>query len=167
MKVTQIATILNEAQKEIIFLEASTGNQLAVEKMIGHFLPRVADIAKLYTGQGVLLEDLIGEGNMALTMGVQMLSEAVTFEEAEQLLIKAVMDAMEQLTWQESQSDKEDETFLEKINRIAESAAEMAQDLGREVSVMELAKETGETEEVILECIKMTGGKIDGIKDES
>lgn len=158
---------ISEAQKEIIFLEASTGNQLAVEKMIGHFLPRVADISKLYTGQGVLLEDLIGEGNMALTMGMQMLSEAVTFEEAEQLLIKAVMDAMEQLTWQEAQSDKEDETFLEKINRIAESATEMAQELEREVSVKELAKEIGETEEVILECIKMTGGKIDGIKDES
>ena len=166
---TEISGIkqIMETEKQVVFLESSTGNPNAIEKMIGHFLPRVADIAKLYTGQGVLLEDLIGEGNMALTLGMQMLGEAVSFEEAEQILIQSVMNAMEQLIWNATQSDREDETFLQKMNRIAETAFELAQDLEREVLVSELAKEMDESEEVILECIKMAGGKIDGINHES
>ena len=37
------------------------GDADAKHRMIEIFLPQVAEIAKLYAGQGVFLEDLIGE----------------------------------------------------------------------------------------------------------
>lgn len=52
-------------------------------RLIEIFLPQVAEIAKLYAGQGVFLEDLIGEGNVALTMAAEMLDCAQNAKEAE------------------------------------------------------------------------------------
>ena len=51
------------------------GDADAKHRMIEIFLPQVAEIAKLYAGQGVFLEDLIGEGNVALTMAAEMLAD--------------------------------------------------------------------------------------------
>ena len=49
-----------------VMLSAIAGDQDAKEVLLQQFLPKTAELAKLYAGQGVMLEDLIGEGNMAL-----------------------------------------------------------------------------------------------------
>ena len=60
---------VTEGEKEAITLSAMAGDEEAQAKLIQIMLPQVIDFAKLYAGQGVLLEDLIGEGNVALTIG--------------------------------------------------------------------------------------------------
>ena len=64
--------MVSEGEKEGTILSAMAGDDVAQAKLISIFLPQVVDLAKLYAGQGVLLEDLIGEGNVALTIGVTM-----------------------------------------------------------------------------------------------
>ena len=64
---------VSDGEKEAITLSAMAGERDAQQKLIGIYLPQVVDISKLYAGQGALLEDLIGEGNVALTVGVTML----------------------------------------------------------------------------------------------
>ncbi|MDE5867088.1 MAG: hypothetical protein K2H31_10885, partial [Lachnospiraceae bacterium] len=56
-------------EQEAITLSAMAGDTIAQNRLTQIFMPNVVEIAKLYTGQGVLLEDLIGEGNVALAMG--------------------------------------------------------------------------------------------------
>lgn len=58
---------VSEGEKEAITLSAMAGEAQAQKKLINIYLPQVVEIAKLYSGQGVFLEDLIGEGNVALT----------------------------------------------------------------------------------------------------
>ena len=64
---------LTDGEKRAYAMAAMAGDTNGKLNIINVFLPQVVDIAKLYSGQGVLLEDLIGEGNVALATGVEML----------------------------------------------------------------------------------------------
>ena len=83
------------------------GDADAKHRMIEIFLPQVAEIAKLYAGQGVFLEDLIGEGNVALTMAAEMLDCAQNAKEAEGTIASMIMEAMENYI-SENASEKKD-----------------------------------------------------------
>ena len=76
LKAVQAGADVTDGVKEAVLLSAMAGDADAKHRMIEIFLPQVAEIAKLYAGQGVFLEDLIGEGNVALTMAAEMLRKA-------------------------------------------------------------------------------------------
>ena len=88
---------VSDGQKEALLLSAMAGETDAQQKLVEIYLPQVMEISKLYTGQGVYIEDLVGEGNLALAQGVTMLGCMEHAKEAEGMLMKMVMDAMEEL----------------------------------------------------------------------
>lgn len=88
---------VTDGQREAIILSAMAGEADAQRRLVEIYLPQVIEISKLYTGQGVFLEDLVGEGNLALASGVTMLGCLEHAKEAEGMLMKMVMDAMEEL----------------------------------------------------------------------
>ncbi|MBQ7925428.1 MAG: hypothetical protein IJ335_03955, partial [Lachnospiraceae bacterium] len=57
--------VYSEGEKEGTTIAAMAGEADAQSRLVEMYLKEVVDIAKLYTGQGVFLEDLIGEGNVA------------------------------------------------------------------------------------------------------
>ena len=129
--------------------------------IINLFLPQVVDIAKLYSGQGVLLEDLIGEGNVALATGVEMLGCLEDPEEVDGMLGKMIMDAMEDYIAENTEAKKADMKVVDKVNLISEQAKELAETLHRKITVEELAQETGIEEAEIQEAIQFSGNKIE------
>ena len=149
-----------------VTMKAITGEKDAILRIINHYLPQVPDIARLYVGQGVLLEDLIGEGNVALTIMAGMLFEAETAEEADQMILQSILEAMEAAVIKNGESEKEEDQIVSEINKIAEQAEELAQLLGRKVSISEVSKEMGIAIEQIQETIKIAGAKIDSIQPE-
>lgn len=153
----------SEREKEQIIIEAFGGDSLAKEKLLHLFLPQVVELSKLYTGQGVYVEDLIGEGNVALAMAMEMFDCIEKPDEMEGFLSKMVMDAMEQSIEVEMSESQQDQEIVEKVNKIAKAAKELAEDLRRPVSVSELAKEAEFTEEEIKEVLSVTGNKIQNI----
>ena len=155
---------VSDGEKEAITLSAMAGERDAQQKLIGIYLPQVVDISKLYAGQGALLEDLIGEGNVALTVGVTMLGCLEHAKEAEGLLIKMVMDAMEEYITETAEDDKRSQKALQKVNKVAQKAKELSEDLKRKVTVAELAEETGMSEKSILEALRFCGYSIEEIE---
>lgn len=153
-----------EKEKEQIIIEAFGGDTFAKEKLIQIFLPEVVQISKLYTGQGVLAEDLIGEGNVALAMAMDMFECVEKPDEVEGFLTKMIMDAMEQSIAEELNEAQQDEEIVYKVNQIAKAAKELAEDLRRAVTVEELAAETTFSKEKIEEALSVTGFKIEDIK---
>jgi len=144
-------------------ISAMAGESHAAAKLIEVYLRDVVDIAKLYTGQGVLLEDLIGEGNMALTLGTGMLGSLEKPEEAQGMLAKMMMDAMEEYIQENASNEKIDKKIADKVNQVADKARELAEELHRKVTPEELAKETGMTEKTIRDAVRMSGFKIEDI----
>ena len=122
-ELTQLEEV-TEGQKEAITLSAMAGEIDAQKKLIEIYLPQVIEISKIYSGQGVFLEDLVGEGNLALTTGVTMLGCLEHAKEAEGMLIKMVMDAMEELI----QSDLEEQNIEKKAIDKAKADAKRAKE---------------------------------------
>lgn len=156
----------SDGEKQAYTLSAMAGDVEAQSKLIEAFLPDVAQIAKLYTGQGVLLEDLIGEGNVALTMGVSVLGAYENATEAQGGLTKLIMDGMEEYIAECVENTKQDEKILDKVNKVAEKANELSEELRRKVTVDELIQETGMSRKMIMDALKFSGNAIDTIETQ-
>ncbi len=157
---------VSEGEREAITLSAMAGDADAQERLLTLYLPYVVDVAKLYAGQGVYLEDLIGEGNVALAMGVKMLGALENAAEAEGALGKMIMDAMEDYIAENAEEDKKDKRVADKVNKVADAARELAESYGRAVTVEELAAESGMSEKAIREAMRISGGKIEDLEKE-
>lgn len=129
------------------------------------FLRDVVDIARLYEGQGVYSDDLIGEGNIALLMGARNLDLCESAEEVIEFLTKTVMDAMEKLISEQSGEEDIDNKIAESVNNVYEAAKEMAETLLRKVTASELAKEMEVDESIIYEAIRLSGNQIEYIEE--
>lgn len=147
-------------------IAAMAGDKDAQNRLVQVYLKDVAEVAKLYAGQGVFLEDLIGEGNVALSFGVGMLGSLEAPEEAQGMLIRMVMDAMESHIAENVQNEKADQKVADQVNKVADQARQMAEELRRKVTVEELSKESGMSERKIREAMQMSGFKIEDLTDE-
>lgn len=97
---------LTDREKEKILKAAIEGDLDAQSKLVNIYLPQVVEIAKLYAGQGVLVEDLIGEGNIALVMGSQLLNCVESIDEVDGFMGKTIMDAMDAMVNDEQEDEK-------------------------------------------------------------
>ena len=158
---------VSEGEKEAITLSAMAGEAQAQKKLINIYLPQVVEIAKLYSGQGVFLEDLIGEGNVALTIGVTMLGCLEHAKEAEGMLGKMIMDAMEEYIAEHAENSKIDKRVEDKVNKVADKARELAEELQRKVTIEELMEETGMSRKMIEDAVRMSGFKIEDIDNNA
>lgn len=151
----------SDGEKRAYAMSAMAGDGEGKLNIINIFLPQVVDIAKLYSGQGALLEDLIGEGNVALATGVGMLGCLEEPDEVDGMLGKMIMDAMEDYIAENTEAKKVDMQIADKVNNISDQAKELAESLQRKITVEELAEETGIDAEEICEAIKLSGNKIE------
>ena len=157
---------VSEGQKEAITLSAMAGDVDAQMRLTEIYLPDVIEVAKLYAGQGVLLEDLIGEGNLAVAMGVSMLGCLENASEAQGMLGKMIMDAMENYIQETASNEKADQKIVDKVNSVQDVAKELSDELKRKVTVEELMQETGMSRNKIMEAIRFSGNNIEYIEVE-
>ena len=133
----------SDGEKLAFSIAAMAGETDAQQRLIEIHLADVAEIAKLYAGQGVLLEDLVGEGNLALSFGVTMLGSLEKPDEVEGMLGKMIMDAMEEYIAEHAENSKIDKR------------------------VEELMEETGMSRKMIEDAIRMSGFKIEDIDNNA
>jgi RNA polymerase primary sigma factor len=116
------------------------GDRKSLERMIESNLRFVITIAKEYQGRGLLLEDLIAEGNMGLvraatrydeTVGVKFTTYAVWW--IRQGILSALAEKARMVRLPVNKIK-----HLSKLERIA---ANLKQDLGREPTVVEIAEQ--------------------------
>lgn len=152
-------------EKEAITLSAMAGDLDAQGQLAVIYLPDVVEVARLYSGQGVPLEDLIGEGNLALTAGVSMLGALERADEAQGMLGKIMMDAMEELIQQQQTTEKADQKMAERINKVLEAARSLSEELHRKVTVEELVQETKLSEKAIRDAVRLSGHQIEYLEE--
>ncbi len=146
-------------------IAAMAGETDAQRRLTEIYLKDVVEIARLYVGQGVPLEDLIGEGNVALAFGVGMLGSLERASEAQGMLVRLMMNAMEEYIAENAESEKADQKVADRVNKVADQARVMAEELRRRVTVAELAQETGMSEGRIREAMRMSGFQIEDLAD--
>lgn len=154
---------LSSGEKEAITLSAMAGDVDARNRLTEAYLSEVVEIAKLYAGQGVYLEDLIGEGNVALSAGVTMLGALEHASEAQGMLGRLIMDAMEEYIAQNAEEEKKNRKIADKVNKVADAARGLSEELRRKVTVEEMMEESGLSRRAIEDAIRMSGNKIEDL----
>lgn len=154
---------LSDGELEAVQMSAIAGDKNAQSRLIENYLPLVVDVARMYSEQGVFIEDLIGEGNVALTKGVTMLDAVGEPKEVEAFLYKMMLDAMEKIIQENLSEDAGMQKVLTLVNEVADKAKELSDDLRRKVTVEELMEETGWEEDKIRDAIKFSGDNIEDI----
>lgn len=154
---------VSDGEREAVTLSAMAGDADARNRLIQLYLPEVAEIAKLYAGQGVFLEDLIGEGNVAVAMGVTMLGALEHASEVQGMLGRMIMDAMEDYIAENAEEVRKDKKILDKVNRVARAADELYEELHRKVTIEEVMQESGMSRRMIEDAIRMSGDRIESL----
>ena len=154
---------VSDGEKEATTIAALAGDKDAQNKLIEIYLPLVVDVAKMYADQGVFIEDLIGEGNVALTKGVTMLDAVGEPSEVEGFLYNLMLDAMENIIEANLAEDAGAQKVLKLVQEVADKAKELADDLRRKVTVKELMDETGWDEEKIRTAIEFSADNIEDL----
>lgn len=149
---------------DAIRLSAMAGDAAAQSQLVEYSLKKVIDIARLYAGQGVYVEDLIGTGNEALLRAVTQLAPLEKPDEADGYLGRRIMDAMEDLIAENLDAKAVEKEVEDKVNLLADRAKELAQMLGRKVSVREIADEYEMDPDEIEDVIRLSGNAIGDIQ---
>lgn len=158
--------VVSDGEKRAVMMSALAGDNDAQAKLIEIFLPQVVEISKLYAGQGALIEDLIGEGNLAAASAVTMLECVEGIDEIEGFIGRMIMDAMEEFIREDSDSHEIGESVLDRVNDVNDKAKELYDSFLRKVTVKEVAEELGIAEEKVREAVKFSANRIDYIESE-
>ena len=153
----------DEEKKQIAKAAVDDDDDAAKKKLINMHLKDVVDMAKLYVYHGMSLEDLIGEGNIGLMMSVDLLGTLDSVDELEGFIGKTIMDAMDAAIERDGVQKNGIDAIIERVSGISEAAKELSEDLRRDVTDEELAKETDFTIEEIDEAMRITGNAIEGL----
>ncbi|WP_439652503.1 RNA polymerase sigma factor [Nocardioides jiangxiensis] len=150
-KLAQGGKISPKLQDELEWITADGGR--AKNHLLEANLRLVVSLAKRYTGRGMLFLDLIQEGNLGLIRAVEKFDYTKGYKfstYATWWIRQAITRAMAD----QARTIRIPVHMVEVINKLARVQRQMLQDLGREPTPEELAKELDMTPEKVIEVQK-------------
>lgn len=147
---------ISEQEKTPLFLGVRNGDEEAKKRLFEGYLPVVVELANKYKGKGMLVEDLIQEGNLGLFEALEKVGEISNIDDADTFIVESIRQAMVEVVDEEIGENDWEETVLAKTGLISEAAKYLAEDMGRVATVKELAEFTKLTEEEITDILQLS-----------
>lgn len=135
------------------------GELEAADRLAEGNLHRVAEWAKPFMGRGVVISDLIQEGNMVLMEEIHLLKSQYPRLDAEDFLYilkKKSETAMEEAIRQQESHKGIGEKVAQRANRIMDLTEEIAREQGTQATVAQLAELLHITEEEVRDIMKIS-----------
>ena len=144
----------DEEEREALFEKVLEGDALAKSRLVEIYLPEVVEIAKQLYHPEVFLGDLVQEGNVGLILGVDMIDD---LDKAHDVIRREIRQAIQMLIEEQTELKNRDKKMVEKVNTLDESIQALTEELGRKVTIEELAVYMGMSEEEVEDILRLTG----------
>ncbi|HIR45906.1 MAG TPA: RNA polymerase subunit sigma-70 [Candidatus Ventrisoma faecale] len=141
-----------EGEEEELLRLASLRDEQARSRLIEGKLKTALTWAREYEGKGLPAADLVQEANMALILCAQ----AYEGGDFDALLREAVIRRIEEAIEVQRAEHAVEEEMAARVNVLKDISQMMAEELGREATVEELAAKMKMTEEEIKDIMKLT-----------
>nr|WP_144364666.1 sigma-70 domain-containing protein [Lacrimispora amygdalina] len=142
----------SEAENEKLLGEIRNGNKAARERLIEGNLKNALFFVQDYINKGVPMADLIQEASLEL----MMLADEGFEGSFEKLLESRIRVRMEEIINDQKKEADIEEEMLARVNVLQEVSKSMAEELGREAKLSELAERMKMTEDEVWEIMKVT-----------
>lgn len=142
----------SEAENAKLLGEIRNGNKAARERLIEGNLKNALFFVQNYINKGVPMADLIQEASMEL----MMLADEGFEGNFEKLLESRIRVRMEEIINDQKKEADIEEEMLARVNVLQEVSKSMAEELGREAKLSELAERMKMTEDEVREIMKVT-----------
>lgn len=142
----------SEEENEKLLGEIRSGNKAARERLIEGNLKNALFFVQDYINKGVPMADLIQEASMEL----MMLADEGFEGSFEKLLESRIRVRMEEIINDQKKETDIEEEMLVRVNVLQEVSKSMAEELGREAKLSELAERMKMTEDEVREIMKVT-----------
>lgn len=152
-EISAIATA-KEGERQDLFAAVLRGEEQARRRLVEIYLPEVVAIAKEMNHEAVFLGDLIQEGNLGVVLATEILPSV---ESGHKFLLSQIRQAMQLLIEEQQDLKQRDKKMVEKVSALDEAITELTEELGRKVSIDELALHMGLTEAEIDDIMKLAG----------
>ncbi len=161
---TDLQAIREEQDGELrrLFTEVNQGNTLAKSRVTEIYLRKVVEIGKSMYRPEIFLGDLIQEGNVSLMVALESLP---SMEEGEEVLVRflenEIRQGIQMLIEETTELKSRDQKMVQQVSELDETITKLTEDLGRKVTIDELALYMELSEEEILEILKLTGEDVE------
>lgn len=142
----------SEAENAKLLGEIRNGNKAARERLIEGNLKNALFFVQDYINKGVPMADLIQEASLEL----MMLADEGFEGSFEKLLESRIRVRMEEIIDDQKKEADIEEEMLARVNVLQEVSKSMAEELGREAKLSELAERMKMTEDEVREIMKVT-----------
>ena len=146
--------VVSEQEREVLFEKMIKGDSRAKNRVVEMYLQDVIEIAKEMYHPEIFLGDLIQEGNVGLLLGTEMVTDTET---AHQTITEQIRQSIQMLIEEHTELSSRDKKMVEKVEMLDESIKTLTEELGRKVTIDELAIYMGMTEDEIDDILKLTG----------
>jgi len=145
---------VTEQEREELFKQMIAGDSHAKNRVVEMYLQDVIEIAKEMYHPEIFLGDLIQEGNVGLILGAEFVTDVET---AHQTITEQIRQSIRRLIEEHAELSSRDKKMVEKVSMLDEAITTLTEELGRKVTIDELAIYMGLTEDEIEDILKLTG----------
>lgn len=144
------------SQEEVqqLYRQVVAGEENVKNRLVEVYLKEVVTIAEQLHQPEVFIGDLIQEGNLGLVLGVEKITDPA---KARETIVMQIRQSMQLLLEEQSELSSRDKKMVEKVQALDESIQALTEELGRKVTIDELAIYMGAEIEEIEDILKLTG----------
>lgn len=148
-----------QEERETLVAELLDGSEEARDRLIEGHLKLAARLAAEREGADDLAEDLLGEANLSLTMAVKEYAPG----EGDFLdyLKRRIGRGLDNVLSDRKRNQETKERVRDQVNLVTDASRLLAEELGREATVEELAKKIGMDPDQVVECMRIALNAMD------
>ncbi len=141
-------------EREELFAKVVQGRENALERLTELYLSTVVEIAKEMHHPEIFIGDMIQEGGLGLILGINQIENT---EHAHDIIVTHIRQSIQMMIEEFEAAKKQDNQMLEQVNMLDEAIKQLTDELGRKVTMDELAIHLGMTEEEIMDILRLMG----------